>query len=328
MGKGQALTVTEDGQVPRLTTLLRVLVADQAGPAAAPYHRLDVSALTVARGSVLEERHRRVAGGVGAGGKVATTAVSSSARRSGAAAEGSLLAVIFGGSGIWEKAPRAARDEYDKFLTAVSSAVEGEHSSTDLRELAGVVWRAWAGREPPDTSRGRSIQQAMKPHREALVAILGPVVRDAALPALWESVTALQGWKAKLAAQSPTRQEPPQQPGKVAAAAAAGGGRSPLEQRAEFGADLEFHFSDTAMSVDQALDLICGSVAGGRGGGTGYVPYGAYSSEPSPAELRQMMAAVTGVSGDSGGDGATPYTLYDDDDDDGETLDRKKLRDV
>ncbi|EFJ45038.1 hypothetical protein VOLCADRAFT_118545, partial [Volvox carteri f. nagariensis] len=63
MGKGRALTVTDDAQVPRLTTLLRALVADQAGPSAAPYHRMDVDVLTVARDAVLEEKRRHAAAG-------------------------------------------------------------------------------------------------------------------------------------------------------------------------------------------------------------------------------------------------------------------------
>ncbi|GLC43291.1 hypothetical protein PLESTM_001454600 [Pleodorina starrii] len=348
MGKGRALTVTDDGQVPRLTTLLRVLVADQAGSAAAPYHRLDVDALTVARGSVLEEKRRRAAGaagaaggppGFGAAGSKAGLGGGSGARSGAAAAEGSLLSELFGDCP--EKAPRAARDDYDKFLKAVSSAVEGEHSSTDLRELASAVWRTWAPLEPPDTSRGRGMQQAIKPHREALAAVLGPVLRDTSLPGLWEAVTALKAWREKLAgpaapaaSSSPGAAAAGKQPGggkAAASAAAGGGGGSGGLQREEFGADLEFHFSDAAMSADQALDRMCGRAGGGGGGGG--LPYGGggYSSEPSPAELRQMMAAATGGGGGGGGGddaAAAPYSMYDDDGDDDETLDRKKLRDA
>ncbi len=39
-----------------------------------------------------------------------------------------------------------------------------------------------------------------------------------------------------------------------------------------------------------------------------------------------MAAGVGGGTADDGP--AVPYTMYDDDDDDGETLDRKKLKDV
>ncbi len=62
-------------------------------------------------------------------------------------------------------APKAARDEYDRFIRAVAAAVEGEHSSGDLRALCGVVWRQLAALPPPDTSRGRGMQQALRPHR-------------------------------------------------------------------------------------------------------------------------------------------------------------------
>lgn len=47
----------------------------------------------------------------------------------------------------------------------MAAAVEGEHSSGDLRALCSVVWRQLAAMPPPDTSRGRSMQQALRPHR-------------------------------------------------------------------------------------------------------------------------------------------------------------------
>jgi hypothetical protein len=117
-----AVKPRSEPQVPRLTTLLRALVADQAGAAAAPYHHLDVDALTVARGPVLEEKRRQAnaaaaaasngappgfaAGGAGspAKGAAGTTAAAAAARGAGAltgaAAEGALLAELFGS---WEK---------------------------------------------------------------------------------------------------------------------------------------------------------------------------------------------------------------------------------
>ncbi|GFR39793.1 hypothetical protein Agub_g278, partial [Astrephomene gubernaculifera] len=87
---------------------------------------------------------------------------------------------------------RAARDAYDRFLKAVSSAIDGEHSPPELRSLALLVWRRWGALPPPDTARGRPMGQALRPHREALQAQLGPVVKEAAMTGLWEALGALR----------------------------------------------------------------------------------------------------------------------------------------
>ena len=169
--------------------------------------------------------------------------------------------------------------------------------------------------------------------------MLGPVLRDPQLPALWEAVTALKDWRDKLAA-------PPAAAGSSSgsAASAAGGGGGAAASGKEFGADLDFHFADVCLPADQAAELLCGGGGGGGGGrqgsggaAAGGLSYGKYDSEPSPAELMQMVAAAGGGGGDAavggGGDGGGgsrqgAYTLYDDDDDDGENLDGKKMKDV
>lgn len=86
-------------QVPRLTTLLRALVADQAGPSAAPHLKVDVGALAVARGAALEGK-RAAAGvpgaGAGKGGAGGGGASPGGGARSAAEAEESLLEELFG----------------------------------------------------------------------------------------------------------------------------------------------------------------------------------------------------------------------------------------
>ncbi len=98
-------------QVPRLTTLLRALVADQAGPSAAPHLKLDVGALAVARGAALEGK-RAAAGGPGAGaGKAGAGGGGAGAgggAMSAAEAEDSLLEELFGS---WKAGGRAGGEE-------------------------------------------------------------------------------------------------------------------------------------------------------------------------------------------------------------------------
>ena len=43
--------------------------------------------------------------------------------------------------GSWQKAPKLARDDYERFIKAVSSLLGGEASTEEVQEAASIVWQ-------------------------------------------------------------------------------------------------------------------------------------------------------------------------------------------
>ena len=58
--------------------------------------------------------------------------------------------------GSWAGAPKAAREEFEKYMRAVAQLLGGESSSEQVAAAAAIAWRALCA-HPPDTARGRGV---------------------------------------------------------------------------------------------------------------------------------------------------------------------------
>ena len=64
--------------------------------------------------------------------------------------------------GPWARAPRAARDAYERYVAAVSSLLGGEASSEEVHEAGRVVWSTLADAPPRGPTQGRGSAAAVK----------------------------------------------------------------------------------------------------------------------------------------------------------------------
>ena len=69
--------------------------------------------------------------------------------------------------GPWLKAPKAARQVYEQYITTVAGCLGGEPSSAEIQEAAVGVWDALQHAPPPaNLQQGRtSVATAVKPYR-------------------------------------------------------------------------------------------------------------------------------------------------------------------
>ncbi|PRW32956.1 activating signal cointegrator 1 complex subunit 3 isoform B [Chlorella sorokiniana] len=171
-------------EVPRLSSMLRAALGSGALPGAgsgrgvsssreaAPLQLPDLQQLLQQRGRLLEGRRR----------ERADMQVSS--------ARSELVAAVLGS---WAGAPKAARDEFEKYIRASAHLLGGESSSEEVAAAATVAWRALMA-HPPDTSRGRAPLAALAKARSVIEGVLGRV-EDAPLLALAQQHAALQRWQ-------------------------------------------------------------------------------------------------------------------------------------
>ncbi len=64
--------------------------------------------------------------------------------------------------GPWVRAPRAARDAYERFVAAVSSLLGGEASSEEVHEAGRVVWSTLTDAPSRERTQGRGSAAAVK----------------------------------------------------------------------------------------------------------------------------------------------------------------------
>ena len=69
--------------------------------------------------------------------------------------------------GPWSRAPKTARDVYERFVAAVSSLLGGEASSEEVHEAGRVVWSTLSDAPPREPRRGRGSAAALQQIRSA-----------------------------------------------------------------------------------------------------------------------------------------------------------------
>ncbi|KAK9846320.1 hypothetical protein WJX81_001437 [Elliptochloris bilobata] len=253
-------------QVPRLTTMLRAFGTEN--------YRLDVSTLFIERTQALLQKQRALV------------------VNQGKAVGASQLAVEL--LGAWSSAPRAAREDYEFFVRLVARLLGGEAPVDDVQATAAAVWTALRSspglEERPTGFRRVTLATFLKPHREALQAVVGQVDEKDLLDTL-ACIAKLRAWQAKIAA--------PHVP-----ASAAVQPREPPE----FGSDLDVRYVGDA---DAAAPDMLRPAIGDEGGLHGREPGG---TELSPRDLQAMLSASAGLG--ARGPAARPGTLLGDDDDD------------
>lgn len=69
--------------------------------------------------------------------------------------------------GAWSKAPKAAKQDYEKFIKAVLACLDGESSSAEVQEASTGVWNALQSAPPPDKLQQSrlSLTNTLKPYR-------------------------------------------------------------------------------------------------------------------------------------------------------------------
>ena len=69
--------------------------------------------------------------------------------------------------GPWAKAPKAAKQDYEKFVKAVLKCLGGEPSSAEVLEASTGVWNALQSAPPPEKLQQSrlSATNALKPYR-------------------------------------------------------------------------------------------------------------------------------------------------------------------
>ena len=72
--------------------------------------------------------------------------------------------------GLWIRAPKAARSEYEQFIKAIAGSLGGEISTDELQERAAAVWDTLQHAPSPEKLQlGRtSLAGAVRPYRQAL----------------------------------------------------------------------------------------------------------------------------------------------------------------
>ncbi|GAX76248.1 hypothetical protein CEUSTIGMA_g3692.t1 [Chlamydomonas eustigma] len=320
MGKGGALL--DDYQVPRLTEVLRAL--DPSIPA------FDVEAEYIARARILDARRQAAQEAERTAGSVSSPSVGP---------RSDLALVILG---PWDKAPRPAREAYEKFLVSVRKLLDGEMSSGELHEAAGLAWGVLSLLSPPEKARGRGNQLVLKPYKDALVGAFSSSINEEHLQELAQLTESLKRWQAQL--QNGSDQMSLQGAGRTATGRGSGalGGDTSLE----FGADIEWNdteeITNRVHAGELALDpdlLFLGLAL--PGGPTAVHTSMKSSFGPSPHELRQMMLGESalgpskshpnGSKNTYGGGGQSNHhsAMMNDDEDLGEEYeDGKRLKEI
>ncbi|KAK9814715.1 hypothetical protein WJX72_010327 [[Myrmecia] bisecta] len=231
MGGGQALTATygTQTQVPRLTTMLRAFATESGGI-------VDVDAQYLQRAKDLE-------------GKLA-------AEQAHGVGTSALAREVLG---EWTKAPKAAREDYEHFVRAVSRLLGGESSAQEVQESAALVWALLKKAPGPDelakkTPKGAAA--AMQPFKDAVQAAVGPL-EEPAFQGVLAALAKLKGWQGKLGGMSGPAQADSKASSKGDAAV-------------EFGAELEFHYPRLHEGTDAAM--LASSHASSAGAGAQPLP--------------------------------------------------------
>lgn len=72
--------------------------------------------------------------------------------------------------GPWERAPKAGRDAYERYLAAVSALLGGEASAGEVQAAAAAAWPVLQRLPPAEQLRGRGSATALEPIRYVPVA--------------------------------------------------------------------------------------------------------------------------------------------------------------
>ncbi|KAL4422681.1 hypothetical protein ABPG75_008878 [Micractinium tetrahymenae] len=269
-------------EVPRLAGMLRSALTSAAlggsggsslSAAAAPLALPDLPQLLQQRTQALEARQR----------ERADMQVSS--------ARSELVGAVLGS---WSKAPKAAREDMEKYLQAVARLLGGESSSEEVAAAAGVAWRALCA-HPPDTSRGRSLLAGLQKARAELESQLGRV-EDQQLLHVVERQQALLRWQQQLNPKGQLAAAGPH--GKVSGPAARAGAGKPGAAAA-----LEPAPETAAMSAEEAVLAVCGvsadvaaaayaAAASGADGGVAAAAAAAFAAALAPKPPPRVATAA------------------------------------
>jgi len=67
--------------------------------------------------------------------------------------------------GPWARAPKAAREDYERYVAAVSALLGGEAASEEVQEAASVAWDVLQAAPPLAKLKGRGSSTALNPIR-------------------------------------------------------------------------------------------------------------------------------------------------------------------
>eukprot|EP00887_Chlorella_sp_A99_P000213 scaffold13.g213.t1 len=149
--------------------------------------------------------------------------------------------------GSWEGAPKAAREDFERYVRGVAQQLLGGEasSSEEVAASAQLAWQALRGLPPPDTSRGRSLLVALAPARAALEQAFGVRVGDDALLQLHRLHGDLARWSAASGSGRPGAAK--------AGGQAAGAGAPAFRPAAE-----ALAAEAVPMSTEEAVVAMCG----------------------------------------------------------------------
>jgi hypothetical protein len=77
--------------------------------------------------------------------------------------------------GGWVGAPKAARDDYERFVRAVAGLLGGQASAEEVQASVAVVWHALRNAPPPAVMQGWGAAAALQSIRQELADQLGPL---------------------------------------------------------------------------------------------------------------------------------------------------------
>eukprot|EP00873_Tetraselmis_striata_P039907 jgi/Tetstr1/460171/TSEL_005487.t1 len=255
MGAGGAIDDAGVLEVPRLTAMLRAFVPAPAS------RTFDISAQYLARSKALDERIRaQQAPGAGralvAAGQLGRSPLAKA-----------LL-------GDWDKAPKAAKSDYEGLLRNVGALLGGEVVGQELQDCAVAVWNALSGAELPELEGlpAWKVTRELDPFKAMLKGALGVIEASHVRPTL-ASVASMRQHQSKLN---------PGGKGKVGSGSAGGSGAS-----REFGADLSFAVSHKPATLE---DILAAMRRGGPTPVQAATSSSGTASTLAPAALQGMMA--------------------------------------
>lgn len=169
-----------------MTAVLRALSTEHG-------KQFDQDAAFIQRQQLLEQRLQQQQAGGGSAGKAGLASAVPAASRLGRSRLAQQLL------GDWAAAPKAARSEFESFLTAVAGLLGGELPSEELQEAAEQVWAALEGLPTYEQLHAAGHMQArqLRPHTEALQALpcCGPGLQQTAVAKVVLQVGRLQQWQ-------------------------------------------------------------------------------------------------------------------------------------